>query len=284
MQSQFTNTVFSASRSGHFAFRGRAALLGATLLLALSTCALAAENAAIVTDRPGYADSSQVVGKSRFQVESSVAVERDNNDSIKYRTFSTPFLLRYGVSDTVEIRYESDGRLVQRARDSLTGFSQTERGYADSTLGLKWHFMDQRGNAPSSALLLNADLGTGSKQFRGEGVRPFAKVAMEWDLPADYSIGITPGIGLDRNESGGHFANAQFNISLGKSLTDRLHGFIEVASPRIAKARNGGTQMAVDTGVSYLLSNSVQIDTAIVRGLNHKTPETMLAVGLSFKL
>jgi hypothetical protein len=51
-------------------------------------------------------------------------------------------------------------------------------------------------------VLAHADLPSGSRALRGEGVRPSLRVSAEWDLPADLSLGVMPGIAVDRNAQG----------------------------------------------------------------------------------
>ena len=114
---------------------------------ALAMPASASADDSIATDRPDFVESSAVVGKGRLQVESSVAVERTGSDDERETVWSTPTLLRFGVTDSIELRVESDGALRQRtsAPGSPGG---TERGYGDLSVGMKWHAMDARDQLP----------------------------------------------------------------------------------------------------------------------------------------
>ena len=252
-----------------------------TLLLAcLSplTAGAAEANNSIVTDRPDFVESSNVVGRGRFQIETSVAVERNKDAGITQRTTSTPTLLRFGVGDALELRLETDGRVRYR-----TDNMPTERGYADLSLGVKWHALDAAGNAPSVGVLAHLDLDSGSSQFRGDGKRPSVRVAAEWELPNNMSLGVMPGIVYDRNAAGERYVAGIFGVVLGKSWTDRTRTFIEVAAPQIARGKNGGTVATFDVGAAYLLSDSWQIDTALSRGLNQHTADLSWTIGLSAK-
>jgi len=132
-------------------------------------------------------------------------------------------------------------------------------------------------------VLLHADLDSGSRAFRGQGVRPSLRVVGEWELPADYSLGVMPGVGVERDDSG-RYRYGILGVVLGKSFNERLRGFVEVAMPQIARSAHGGTQATFDTGVAYLLSDTVQVDAMFSRGLNSRTPDTAFTVGFSFKL
>ena len=253
------------------------------LLAALALTALPAVHAqdTIATDRPDFVESSNVVGNSRLQVETSLLLERDRSGAARERTVATPTLLRYGVGENFELRVETDGRID--ARHTEPGLRAGEKGYADTSLGLKWHAMDASGSLPSVGVLLHADLDSGSRGLRGEGVRPSLRVVGEWELPDDYSLGVMPGVGVERDE-GGRYRYGILGVVVGKSINERLRGFVEVALPQIARSAHGGTQASFDIGGAYLLSDTVQVDAMFSRGLNSRTPDTAFTVGFSFKL
>lgn len=244
----------------------------------------AKESDKIVTDRPDFVESSDVVGNGRFQLETSVALERNKDAGLKERTFSTPTLLRFGVADTLELRVETDGRLVARTDDLHDGSHMTERGYADTSLGIKWHAVDEAGAMPSLGLLAHADLDSGSAPFRGNGVRPSLRVAAEWELPGQMALGVMPGLLRDKTADGRRFTAGIFGIVLGKEWSERWRSFVEVAAPQIARAKNGGTVATFDVGAAYLLTERCQLDSAISRGLNRNTADWSWTVGLSLKL
>lgn len=254
-------------------------------LVAFCTCACAfpaaASDGPIATDRPDFVESSHVVGKGRLQIESSVAIDRDGDGERRATAWSTPTLVRFGITDNLELRVESDGAMRQRSSGAgLAGV--TERGYADASLGLKWHAMDGEGSRPSVGLLLHADLSTGSAAFRDEGTRPSARLVAEWEMPNDMSIGVMPGIGYQKQDGGNMFGI--LGLVAGKAWNDRLRSFVEISSPHIARSAHGGTEASLTVGAAYLVRKNVQIDTALSRGLNPRTADLSLTFGLSFKL
>lgn len=254
--------------------------------LAIATFALCASTAvhaqdSIATDRPDFVESSNVVGRGRLQVETSVLLERERSGPARARLFATPTLLRYGIGETFELRAETDGRMHQRSSEA--GLRNSADGYADTSLGLKWHAMDAAGSLPSVGVLLHADLDSGSRAFRGQGVRPSLRVVGEWELPNDYSLGVMPGVGIERDE-GGRYRYGILGVVLGKSLNERLRGFVELAMPQIARSGHGGTQATLDVGGAWLLSDTVQVDAMLARGLNSRTPDLAFTIGFSFKL
>lgn len=264
------------------AFRSSTILLAACTLAC--ACAHAAEDDKISPDRPDFTNSSTAVGLGRFQAETGLAWDRERDPDQHTRTLTTPLTLRYGLAEGFELRLETDGRTIVHASDPSSGAHATTAGYADSAVGFKWHLADQQGNVPSYALQLHATLPSGSRALRGQGLRPAVYVPAEWDLGGDFSLGVMPGLGLDHNEQGAHYDYGVLSASLGKDFSERLHGFLEIALPQIARAGNGGTQASLDTGAAWLVNKDVQVDALIMHGLNRNTPGLSLGFGLSFRL
>jgi hypothetical protein len=256
----------------------RSAMAALFMLAFAASCHAAGDNT-IATDRPDFVESSAVVGKGRLQVETSVAGERDRDGPLVLRSTATPTLLRLGVSDSVELRVESDGLL-----HTWSEAAGSARGHADTSLGIKWHAADAQGNAPSIGILVHADLPSGSAQFRGEGIRPSLRLVGEWELPADMSLGIMPGIASETTGDGRRFGSGIFGLVIGKAWNPRFRSFVEVSAPQVARARDGGSVVSFDAGMAYLLTDNCQFDTAVSRGLNRRTPDLSWTVGLSFKL
>ena len=257
--------------------------LSAVMAATFAVQATQAADNAIATDRPDVVESSDVVGRGRFQIETSVAFERDDAAGVRTRTRSTPTLLRFGVNDTWELRLETDGRLSATIDDVAGSTRQT--GYADVSLGAKWHMQDgdEAHGRPGIAWLMHVDVDSGSAAFRGQGLRPSLRVAAEWDLPGDVGLGVMPGMFLDRNAAGERYIGAIFASVVSKSLTERLRGFVEVAASQLASAHNGGNMVTFDTGLAYLIGNDMQVDVAMARGLSKAAPDFAWTVGWSVR-
>ena len=251
-----------------------------TLLLAAALCSapcLAGDDA-IATDRPDFVESSNTVGRGRVQLATSVAWERDAADGTAVEAFSTPSLVRVGVSDRWELRLESDGWLRSHLR--AAGASETARGGADVSVGAKYHLRDRDG-APSMAWLLHADLPTGDRAFAGHGVRPSLRFVAEWDLPRDLSLGVMPGLVREDDGSGRDYTAGIFGVVVGKAWTPRFRSFVELAAEQLARPRDGGNDVSLDLGGAWLLTEGMQLDMAMSAGLSEAAPDRSVTVGFS---
>ena len=250
------------------------------------TCSWPAHSAdSIATDRPDFVESSDVVGKGRFQIETGVSSESDKVSNVKTRTLTTPTLLRIGVSEAIEVRIETDGYVRARQKDLSSGVTQTSRGFSDVSLGAKWHMQDgdETTGKPGVAWLLHVDVDSGSSDFRGQGLRPSLRGVAEWDLPLEASVGVMGGVLLDRNSNGRRYGAGILAVTLGKSWTPEWRTFVEIAGQHIASRANGGSVVTLDTGVTYLVNDSFQLDFSVSKGLNSTTPDLQWGVGASMR-
>jgi hypothetical protein len=237
----------------------------------------------IDTDGPDFVESSEVVGKGRFQFEANAASERDRRDGIRRTTTSTPTLLRFGVTDTVEIRLETEGRI--QASNEATGSeaSSSEVGNADYALGVKWHSHDRNPAlaTPAVSWIAHFDTPTGSRSFKGHGTRPSLRSVLTWDLPDDLALGIMPGLKYDATPDGRRFVSATFGAVLNRRWTEHLRTFVESASPQIASSRDGGVLMSWTLGAAYLVANDWQIGVRQAKAANRNTPNSQLLFELA---
>lgn len=243
-------------------------MLGRALLLALAL--VPGLPAQIVTDRPDFVESSRTVGRGALQIETSVAHERDGDA----RAYATPTLLRVGVADRLELRAESD--LFVREREG--GVAQS--GLADLSVGAKWAALEGGAALPATALLLHADLPSGSTGFRGEGVRPSLRAVLEWELSERVSLGMMPGVARADGPAGVHTAGI-YGIVLGRSWTDRFRTFVELALEHVADSADGGTVGTWNAGTAWLLAELVQVDAALSLAATDAAPAAAFTVGLS---
>src|SRR5512133_2545681 len=109
----------------------------------------------IDTDGPDFVESSEAVGKGRFQFEAHVVGERGTRAGRAQKAYSTPTLLRFGVSKSVEARVETDGRM-----HTFAAGEPSASGQADTAVGLKWHSQERSYETytPSIAWILHVEM------------------------------------------------------------------------------------------------------------------------------
>ena len=74
-----------------------------------------------------------------------------------------------------------------------------------------------------------------------------------------------------------------YSLALGVGLTDRLGAFLEVFGDRQVTGTIA-TGTSVDGGLTFLLTDIVQLDIYVGRGLRGPTDDLFVGTGLSFRL
>jgi hypothetical protein len=217
------------------------------------------------------------------QLEPGLHWDRQRDPEAQVRTVTTPTMLRIGLSWTLELRLETEGRTIAHASDPATGVHAVDAGWAESAASVKWHVADQDGMRPSVGLIAGVALPTGSRALRGKGFQPSLSLPADWDFGNDWSLTLMPGVVRDSDDAGAHYAYGVFAAALGKAFSERLRGFFELAAPRITRAAHGGTQAVADAGVSWLVNRDCMLDAMVVHGLNRNTPDLSLAFGISVR-
>ena len=256
-------------------------------LLSLNAASVYAQEATksepIATDRPDFVESGQVVGKGRFQFETGLNFDRSKVDGVTLKSLSNSALLRFGIAESLEFRIETDGFI--RATASGVGTSLSQNGFGDTALGVKWQMQDsdEASGRPAIAWLVHADMASGSKEFRGQGTRPSIRAVFEWELADDASFGVMPGIVLNRNDDGKRYNVGILAATYSRPLADGWRGFVEVSGQQLQSRANGGNVTTFDFGVSHLISNDVQVDAWVSKGLSKAAPTIAAGVGFAIR-
>lgn len=226
----------------------------------------------IVTDRPSFVESSLTVPERAVQVEAGFAFA---DFGLGSSSWSTPTLVRIGLSPTVEARVASG--LVSHSSNPVAD----RTGVADVIVGAKVRLADAAGDAPSTALLFHVDLPVGSRAFRGEGFSPSVAGVAEWGLSETVTLGVMPGLGYNRT-AGDDYLSALLGVVVGRAFTDRAGGYAEIAFAQLASDENGGNVGSFNLGATLLTETGTsQFDVQISLPVTSGSADFAFTVGYS---
>ncbi len=235
---------------------------------------------ALSTDRPGFWCGPYVVGTGILQIESGIAIDWSRRGNHRSKGLSTPLVLRYGVSDRLEMRLKTSGLVVTRESSADVPRTTTE-GVAAPTVEAKWQLTESTG--PTLALLLSTALPIGSPALRPGQLQPAALLSADLPVSGSASISLNAGV-VSAFDDGleGRFAQGFFAGVLGFALADDWGGFIEVAATT-PDAINGDSAVFVDSGVSWVVSPDLQLDLSAIRGVTAAATDWTAMVGVSLR-
>ena len=246
------------------------------LLLAAATLAGAvgagAQSPELVTDRPDQTESATVVPRGLLQVETGYLFARDGGVD----SFAVPgTLFRIGLGGRTELRLGHAGVMGAQGR----------RGAGDSEIGTKVNLIPQAdGWRPELALLGGLSLPTGGRGFSSGGTDPSFLVAFAHGLGPGISLGYNAGAAWDSSpDRADRAASVVYSLALGIGLTDRLGAFIEVFGDRQVTDEVAAA-VSADAGLTFLLTDILQFDVSVGRGLRGPADDLFVGTGLSVRL
>jgi len=231
---------------------------------------------ALITDRPDFTESPQVVDRGRFQLETGMTWTDSEDTSV---LDVGEALVRWGALDGAEIRIGL-GSWVQE-----TSSGSTLAGYAYPSLGLKLQLGEGDGfgflGNTESALIVATSLPVGSEFPDSDEWNPEAVLALGWDLGADYGLGLNLGVARP-DEGDGRFTSVWLSSALAIPLGEATGAFVELIAFDQEWA-GGPATLALQAGIVYLLSNDLQLDARVARRLTSEGPDVLLGAGVSWR-
>lgn len=251
--------------------------LGVLTLVTVLSRPVAAE--ALSADRPGAANPPDVVGTGAVQVEGGVSFARQTHGRPNESTLTIPgALLRFGVLRTLELRLSADGYVLalrEGAHDRSSG--------SDLVVGARAALFDQRSWLPGTALELDLSLPTGSAAVTSDGVDPTGLLLVEWQLGERFVL--DGNLGFASVSPGPHASGRSFQVSPALSLTFSWSERGSVFAEYYATFADHGVadQQAADAGLSWLLSDGLQLDLSASAGLDDAAPDFTISTGVAWR-
>ena len=243
-----------------------------SLMVQVGTGVASAQSPDLVTDRPDQTESATVVPRGLMQVETGYLFARDG-DVDGYEVPGT--LFRIGFGGWTELRIRHAG---------MVG-GEGSHGAGDSELGAKVNLIGRAdGWRPELAILGGLSLPTGDDGFSSDSVHSSFLVLFAHELSPRLSLGYNVGAAWESSgDQPDRDAFIVYSLVLGVGLTDRLSTFLELFGDRQTTGTTA-TSVSVDGGLTFLLTDIVQLDVYVGSGLRGPTDDVFVGTGLSFRL
>lgn len=227
----------------------------------------------IVTDRPDHTESSIVIPKGSFQIETGILIGHLNFNPDRTEFLQIPTsLLRIGVFNFLELRVAN-----QFARASNEGFSPENFGFSDIELGFKITLLNDEAVNARISFLSHLLLPFGDKRLSNINYGTINKLLIEHDLNESTLLGYNIGYSYFGQQQG----VATYTLVLANMLTEKLGVYGEFYGEWTEITSH---IINTDAGFTYLIKNNLQVDISYGIGLNHRMNYFATGISWNFSL
>lgn len=228
----------------------------------------------IVTDRPDFTESTEVVPLRRSQLEGGVSYSRAGSES-GYALGE--FLLRVATGPRAEFRLGLNSYALARAPTGNTA------GLEDLSVGMKVKLADGSPTfglrQPAIALILATSLPTGATAYREKNLQPEAKLCLAWGLSERLQMSSNLNYAY-ASQGGARFGQFSATLSFGYGLSERVACYAEYFG-FVPGERDGANQNFLNGGFTYLVTPDYQLDARAGLGMNSTRPDGFFGLGAS---
>ena len=229
--------------------------------------------AALVADRPGFADSTGIVGRGVVQFEAGFFYGRDGDGADQVGVLAVPnTLIRFGVGQRLELRLLTDGVVSSRADGARS------TGFADLEVGAKVQVLQQDAAGIDLVIIPSISLPTGSSDVTAGANNATVKFTWARSLGAGVGLNGTYNV-TSVPDDDGRFIRQAVSAALGHDVGGGWTGFAEVYG-LLPVERSSGAGWSWDAGVSRLIGANLQIDAEGGRALNADAPDWFVSFGV----
>jgi len=240
------------------------------LSLLITTCnvkAFAQEQIPIQTDRPDQTECPFIVPKKYFQIENGISFE--NTDDLSNTFFHPSSLIKYGLTDILELRLIMELTTVTFEQENVTGINPV-------TVGFKINLIKENGIVPTTSFIGHLTVPyMATSKFKSEHYEPAFRFTMQHTLTKRLSFGYN--LGMEWENKMHTFI---YTVTNGYSISEKVGAYVELYG---FAPQNEKPDHRFDGGFNYLLNQNVLLDVSGGVGLSSNSPKYYAAFGFSFR-
>jgi outer membrane putative beta-barrel porin/alpha-amylase len=240
------------------------------------------------TDRPDKTESAYTVDAGHFQFEMDVlsySYDRDNGlpGDTRIESLSiAPVNLKVGLCNRADFQVVVETYTSVRTHLRATGQVERQRGFGDVTMRLKANMWGNDAGRTALALMPFVKLPTNQDDLGNNSVEGGLIAPLAVDLGGGWGMSLMTEVDWVRGDRGGHNPEFINTITFGHNIVGNLDGYIEFFSA-VSTERDSDWVGTFDTGLTYGLTEDIQLDAGINIGVTRSADDWNPFLGLSWR-
>ena len=236
------------------------------------------------TDRPDQTEGPFTVDAGHVQLEMdlvNLTYDRHSTDGVHTETWNVaPLNVRIGLCNRVELDVILDNYVNVRTREGRV--TDRTSGFGDITTRLKINFWGNDGGATAFGLIPFVKLPLDASNLRNGRTEGGVILPFSVSLPGGWGLGMMTKADFVSDDRGGYDTEWVNSISLSRNLTKQLGAYLEFYSV-VGTAPGFAWQGQADIGVTYAITDDLQVDCGCNFGLTKSAPDFQPFAGISIR-
>ena len=240
-------------------------------------------------DRPDKTESPYTVDAGHIQIEADLISYSHDRDTVggadtRVDAFAiAPLNFKIGLGNRVDLQTLIETYNHVTTDDRIGGSKIRQSGFGDVTSRLKVNLWGNDSGSTALAVMPFAKFPTSRDRLGNNSVEGGIILPLAVELPAGWSMGVMTEFDFIRNGGrDGHHAEYINSITFGHNIIGKLGGYLEFFSA-VSTQRHSAWQGTFDVGLTYGLTDNVQLDAGVNIGLTRSAQDINPFAGLSFR-
>ena len=240
------------------------------------------------TDRPDKTESAYTVDAGHVQLEAdAVSYARDwrggrgEPDSVRWAVANTN--VKVGLANNLDAQLVLPLYERTRVERGDGGDNAVFEGFGDTTVRMKLNLWGNDSGPTALAVMPFVTFPTAADGLGADGVEGGVMVPLAIELPAGWGLGVMTQLDRARDADGGGYHFQWTNsATVGHAITDAAGGYAELFGS-VDTEEPGDWEGSVDFGLTYAVSNDVQLDAGVNVGVTESAEDLVFFVGVSWR-
>lgn len=237
------------------------------------------------TDRPDQTESPYTVDAGHFQLEMDfvkLTYDRHSPDGVRTETWNVaPVNLKVGLLNNVDLQIILDNYIHERTRES--GVVTRASGFGDITVRLKVNLWGNDGGKTAFAIMPYVKLPLDESALRNGSTEGGIIVPLAVELTGGWGMGLMTEVDFVSNDQGGYETEWLNSLTFAHDIIpDLLGGYVEFVAV-VGTEPGFDWQAQVDAGLTYAVTDDVQLDAGCNFGLTRSAPDFQPFIGISVR-